>query len=85
LSVIIWIKAKGPFLVVVLYVIIVLGPGYIVVVIGCDDQHTESNKRVKGKYIGFVMNSTEYLVSSSNVMTRIVEMTGLSHSMFVRE
>jgi len=80
-----WIEAKGPSLVVVLHIIIVLGPGYIVVVIGCDDQHTKSDKRVKGKYVGFVMNSTEYLVSSSNVMTRVVEMTGLSHSMFVRE
>ena len=52
----------------------------MVVVAGHSDQYTESNKRVEEGCARFMMNSTESRVSSSNVMTRLVETTVLSHS-----
>ena len=53
----------------------------MVVVAGCGDQYTESDERVEKGYARFVMNSARDGKSSSNVMTRLVEMTVLSHSM----
>ena len=53
----------------------------MVVVAGHNDQCTKSNKRVEKGYARFVMNSARDGKSSSNVMTRLVEMTVLSHSM----
>jgi len=48
------------------------------VTVGHDDQCTKGEIRVKEKgCVEFVMNSTEYRVSSSNVMKNLVEMTGL--------
>ena len=51
------------------------------VVVGHDDRRTEGDVRVKGKgCAGLVMSGTDGVVSSSNVMTRLVETTVLSHS-----
>ena len=50
-------------------------------VVGRDDQRTEGDERVEGKgCIRLVVSGTEGRLSSSNVMTRLVEMTVLSHS-----
>jgi len=57
----------------------------VVVVAGHGDQCTEGDERVEKGCIRFVMNNAECRVSSSNVMTSIVEMTNLSHSMFMRK
>ena len=54
----------------------------MVVVAGRGDQRTEGDVRVKGKgCVGLVASGTDRVVSSSNVMTRPVETTILSHSM----
>jgi len=51
------------------------------VVVGRDDRRTEGDVRVKGKgCAGLVMSGTDRVVSSSNVMTRLIETTVLSHS-----
>ena len=53
----------------------------MVVVAGCSDQRTEGDMRVRERgYVGLVMSGTDRVVSSSNVMTRLVETTVLSHS-----
>ena len=53
----------------------------MVVVASRGDQRTEGDVRVKGKRcVGLVMSGTDRVVSSSNVMTRLVETTVLSHS-----
>ena len=50
-------------------------------VVGRDDQRTEGDERVEGKgCVGLVVSGTEGRLSSSNVMTRLVETTVLSHS-----
>ena len=51
------------------------------VVVGRDDQRTEGDERVEGKgCIGLLVSGMEGRLSSSNVMTRLVETTVLSHS-----
>ena len=53
----------------------------MVVVAGRNDQYTESDVRVKDNgCVGLVVSSMSRVVSSSNVMTRQVETTSLSHS-----
>ena len=53
----------------------------MVVVAGHNDQYTKGNKRVKENgYVGLVVSSTNRVVLSSNIITRLVEMTVLSHS-----
>ena len=53
----------------------------MVVVAGRGDQCTEGDVRVKGKEcVGLVMSGTDRVISSSNVMTRLVATTVLSHS-----
>jgi len=53
----------------------------VVVVAGRGDQCTEGDVRVKGKgCVGLVMSGTDRVVSSSNVVTRLVETTVLSPS-----
>ena len=53
----------------------------MVVVASHDDQYTEGSERVKESgYIGLVVSNTDKVVLSSNVMTRVVGMTILSHS-----
>jgi len=53
-----------------------------VVVVGRDDQRTEGDERVEGKgCVGLVVSGMEGRLSSSNVMTSLVETTDLSHSM----
>jgi len=52
----------------------------VVVVAGRDDQCTEGNKRVRENCARFMMNSAKDRLLSSNVMTRLVETTVLSHS-----
>jgi len=53
----------------------------VFVVAGHDDQYTEGDERVKGiGCVGLMVSSMDRVVSSSNVMTRLVAMTVLSHS-----
>jgi len=53
----------------------------MVVVAGCDDQYTEDDERVKKNgCVELVVSSTDQVISSFNVMTRLVETTVLSYS-----